>query len=538
MPLLAAAALVCPPAPAASNAGGTPIGGHPAPLEEALDAHLQQVMKSIYRSQLGEARQQVDAARRLAPADPRVDLLEARLLRETFPDQNASLGHSATSAAPIHACLERAIVGCDSILDGDPARGAAFLYRGWARLFASQMHALNGEMWSAARDAKRGRADIERALEWDPDNADGRGVLGTYLYFADLLPRVAKLARALAGVPGGDRQRGLALLHDSAAGSGYNHLDASGLLGAIMLGFEGDFTAARRTFSTMLQDFPDNPRLTEPLAALELFDPEATQGERTEAIARFFAAHPEDWYRQLSQRLSFYRALQLMLAGRVDEAVEHLEIVYRAQPLLPDWFPNDVAICLAEMNLQIGNPVPPHLCLVPGTKHTRQVTARWRAMQQPDARATPEEAAAFRRAQRAAAQLAAGELQAARDILGEPGSASDPAVHFYQGEIARRDGDAAQAHRHYEQLTERTLPVRWRVYRKLAFARRAELLESSDPVAAGELLGRALADDEVRDLLRHLLRARQRYYQRRAAGDVLDATTAAGRAPQSSVRTD
>jgi hypothetical protein len=507
---------------------GTPTGQHAPALEADIDAKMQQVMTLIYQSRLSEARRVADAALALAPADPRVHLMEARISRESFPDQSTTGENLESFSSPIHAELDRAEQLCDSLLAQDPTSAAAYLYRGWAHLFAAQMHTLCDEIWSAGRDAKHGKEDLDHALALDPGNSDAQGILGTYLYFADVLPRVIKLARVLVGIPGGNKQAGLDMMRASAASAGYNHLDAQALLGAIALGFEGDYSGGRRVFESMLRDFPDSPRLVEPLATLDLYEPERAQMERTVRVAHAYADDPLDWYRQLSQRLTFYQALAELLAGRADDAREHMDAVRRAGPTQPDWFPNDVAICLLEMHALVGQQ-PPHISLPSGGRNAPQLVQLVHDLGQPGAVATPEQVATFRRAQEAARALYSGDRRTAQQLLEALGTTDDPAVNFYRGEMARLEGNAPAALQMYERLIGRELPRRWRFFKTLAYARAAELRGPTAPAAAEELLGRAVAFDEARDLFRHLLRSRRRYYDLIANGGERPAAAAAAK---------
>ena len=63
----------------------------------------------------------------------------------------------------------------------------------------------------AARAAVRMREDLHRVRALDPGHADALFGLGLYDYYADVLPRAAKVLRFLARIPGGDRARGLAV---------------------------------------------------------------------------------------------------------------------------------------------------------------------------------------------------------------------------------------------------------------------------------------------------------------------------------------
>ena len=120
----------------------------------------------------------------------------------------------------------------------------------------------------------------------------------------------------------------------------------------------------------------------------------------------------------------------------------------------------------------------------------------------------------IRSAQAAARALYAGDLDGARRQLASLGATDDPAVHYYRGELSRLEGDLAHAVQDFEQVTERPWPQRWRLYKVLAYSRLAETLAAQgDPRAAAKTLERALVYDDDRDLLRHLLRARRRYFE-------------------------
>jgi tetratricopeptide (TPR) repeat protein len=504
--------------------GGTPTGQHDERLEAEIDTRVHRALEFVYRSQLALALREVDHLRDVAPRDPRVHLLEARLLRESFPDQSRDRDGLGQLAAPIHAALRRTIALSDSLLRVDERSLPGYLYRGWANMFRAQMHTLCNEYWSAGRTAKQGKEDLDRALLLDPTNADAKGVLGTYLYFADVLPRVVKIARAVVRVPGGDRQRGFDLLRESAAGTGYNRLDARALLGVIAFAFEGDYESGSAAFESLLADYPENPRLLEPLAAMGLLRPERMDTERLGRVAATYATHPHDWYRQLSQRLSFYQALAEIVLGHVDDARLRLEEVQRSGPTLPDWFPGDVALSLAETHLLVGAGGTARE--LEGRVAARpQVAARLRFVRDAAAAAPAAEAAAFRRAQEVARLLYDGDSEAASRLLAEL-PADSPAALFYRGEWQRMAGAPVPAMDAYSRITDAEWPARWRLYKMLAFSRLAEIeADQEGPRRAVATLERAIEYDSDPDLLRHLLRARRRHYDLVASGAVVGETT-------------
>jgi hypothetical protein len=87
---------------------------------------------------------------------------------------------------------------------------------------------------------------------------------------------------------------------------------------------------------------------------------------------------------------------------------------------------------------------------------------------------------------------------------------------------------------HFERLTAQPLPERWRLFRLLAFGRLAEIAGAAgDPRGAIDLLERGLEFYQDRDLVRHVMRARRRWYEMgqpgRLAGKPLDASVAPAR---------
>jgi len=375
--------------------------------------------------------------------------------------------------------------------------------------------------------AKAGKSDLDRALELDPGNPDGEGILGTYLYFADVLPGIVKLARTLIRVPGGDRERGLELLHRSAQSAGYARFDSRALIAVIGFAFDGDFAAATGHFESVLADYPGNPRLLEPVAVMGLLRPEGAELSRLEAVSNQQLDSPESWNRQLAQRLRFYLALGLCTTGSVDAGRAIFEDLRRTGPQFPDWLVPDAMLCGGEMALLCGEREPAVAIYAtaaqvpePGTaewdlEFHRKVETRLRFLRDESAPATHAEAAAFRRLERVARDLYAGQLAAAQTALAALPEDAGPGAAYYRGECARLAGRPSDALAAYAQLTERTVAPRWRLFKNLAFAHVAEIQAAQgDARAAARTLEKFLEFDSDRDLLRHALRARRRFFER------------------------
>jgi hypothetical protein len=91
----------------------------------------------------------------------------------------------------------------------EPDRAEAWFYLGGAYGARAQLRVLRGETLSAARDGKRIKESLERALVLDPGLQDAYFGIGLYHYYADVAPAAAKVLRFLLALPGGDRVQGM-----------------------------------------------------------------------------------------------------------------------------------------------------------------------------------------------------------------------------------------------------------------------------------------------------------------------------------------
>jgi tetratricopeptide (TPR) repeat protein len=198
--VLAASLVVTPPADA---------------LRRTQDAALRAALDLFYDGRPDDARRGLAEVRRRAPLDPIGPYLEA--LVEVW-----LLEQRAPSAAADRAFLDRAdeaLRVANAALAAAPSDPRALLARGATQGVRSRFHLFRGQRTEAARAAARMREDLARVQEAVPGSADAAFGVGLYDYYADVLSRFAKVLRFLAGLPGGDRARGLALVESAGEGS-------------------------------------------------------------------------------------------------------------------------------------------------------------------------------------------------------------------------------------------------------------------------------------------------------------------------------
>ena len=118
--------------------------------------------------------------------------------------------------APFMAKANAAIAEAERMTTAEPERAEAWFYLGAAYGVRAQWRVQRVERLAAARDGKRIKESLERALALDPEMHDAEFGIGMYRYYADVAPAVLRLLRWLLLLPGGDRVDGLRQLERAA----------------------------------------------------------------------------------------------------------------------------------------------------------------------------------------------------------------------------------------------------------------------------------------------------------------------------------
>jgi hypothetical protein len=107
------------------------------------------------------------------------------------------------------ARVDAALAATEAWVAREPQRAEAWFYLGAAYGARAQWHSTRGEPLAAARDGKRIKEALERAVTLDPSMHDARYGSGLYQYYADVAPSALKFLRWFLLLPGGDRIAGL-----------------------------------------------------------------------------------------------------------------------------------------------------------------------------------------------------------------------------------------------------------------------------------------------------------------------------------------
>jgi tetratricopeptide (TPR) repeat protein len=456
---LAASFLLSAALPPRAARAAVPVQEDPA-LEAAIDSAVRRVVALIYDGQLDSAQVVIEDAAALAPGDPRIGLFRFRVLRENYPDDINEEERAQRLAPPILAALEQAIASADSILKRNRKSPAGLLYRGWGYMMKAQVHAIANQIWPAGSAARKGKGDLDRYLSRHPGDPDAGVIVGGYLYFADILPRLVKFIKFLVRIPAGDKDRGLELLTAGTRADSYTATDALVVLGVIDYMFEGEIDEASRIFTELADRYPYNPRVVELMGSTALIYPELSVRsiEVQSRVIDGWNARVRGWDDLFLYRLLWARARILSQIGEYEASEDDLKAIASASPPDPYWLTPRALLGLASLAANLGetsaaNAYAQRVLDTPGFARYHPLARRARESE-PSAR----QQAIFADLARARRVLFGRERdpEAARAILAEIRGrhGDDPRLTFLEGELDRQLGETARARAAYQAIVE------------------------------------------------------------------------------------
>jgi tetratricopeptide (TPR) repeat protein len=203
---------------------------------------------------------------------------------------------------------------------------------------------------SAARDGKRIKDALERALTLDPEMADAHFGIGLYRYYADVAPAAARILQWLRLLPGGDRLRGLEEIDYARKRGLLLRSEADYQLHLLYLWYEKRPESALSLLEDLVERHPRNPHFRQAVAELhDVYRRDAEASLRSwqrlfNAARAGRVAEPE--MAETAARLGI--ALQLDRLSRGEEAIEPLRAVISARPSAP-------FAAVARAHLQLGD---------------------------------------------------------------------------------------------------------------------------------------------------------------------------------------
>lgn len=133
------------------------------------------------------------------------------------------------------------------------------IYAGIGYDLKVRIYNLRGENRNAARVAVKGRAEMLRALELDPQMADASAVLGIYNYYVDTLSPIVKLLRLSMGIPGGNKETGVKQLQVGMNQGVLMAVDARFILARALRQYDQNYERALSVAEPLGMRYPHNP---------------------------------------------------------------------------------------------------------------------------------------------------------------------------------------------------------------------------------------------------------------------------------------
>lgn len=197
------------------------------------------------------------------------------------------------------AKVNAAIAEAERLTEAAPDRAEAWFYLGAAYGVRAQFRVHRVERLAAARDGKRIKESLERALALDPSMHDAEFGIGMYRYYADIAPAVFRFLRFLLLLPGGDREDGLRQLERAATQGVLVAGEAQFQIHVLYLWYEKKWPQALDIIRRLQQRYPRNPLLRQIEAEIldkYFHDPAASlqASEQLLALAQGGAVHRAD----------------------------------------------------------------------------------------------------------------------------------------------------------------------------------------------------------------------------------------------------
>ena len=193
------------------------------------------------------------------------------------------------------------------------------------------------ERIAAARDGKKIKDALERALQLDPALEDAHFGIGLYHYYADVAPAAAKFLRFLLLLPGGDKTEGLARMRRARANGALLQGEADYQLHIVYLWYEHRADLAVELLEELRRRYPGNPMFAAQLAGVqERYQHDLTASLATWrallAAARRGSVHEAE-LATAQARLGVAHVLDAL--AQTDAALDELRALVEARPARP-----------------------------------------------------------------------------------------------------------------------------------------------------------------------------------------------------------
>ncbi len=235
------------------------------------------------------------------------------------------------------AAVSHAIDSTLAWTERSPDDAEPWFYLGGAYAARVQFRVLRDDKLSAARDGKRIKDALERAITLDPNLDDAYFGIGMYKYYADVAPAAAKFLRFLLLLPGGDRQEGLDQMLRARSRGRLLQGEADYQLHIVYLWYERSTPRALQLLRSLHERYPENPLFQAQIAEIQdLYEHDITASlaswRALLASAREQRSN-EPVLGEVQARLGIARQLEALY--QTDDAIDALQGAIALKPTAP-----------------------------------------------------------------------------------------------------------------------------------------------------------------------------------------------------------
>ena len=194
-------------------------------------------------------------------------------------------------------------------------------------------------MWGAARDGANAKSYIDRYVKKYPEDADAYFALGTYNYFADILPTLFKFVRFFLLIPPGNRVEGLKQI-ERATKSQLFGPTAKLMLMDVYNEFEGRPDDAIKLGEGLRSQYPASEEAARALAQVYAGPGIEDHGRAAQlygSIAERYRSDSTVEGRNRRYRAMFAQVGQLQESWRIQEGIALLTSGIESAPADPAW---------------------------------------------------------------------------------------------------------------------------------------------------------------------------------------------------------
>lgn len=364
---------------------------------------------------------------------------------------------SRASDAAFMRDVNAAIAATEAWATRAPRDAEASFYVGAAYALRVQFRVLRNEKLSAARDGKRIKQALERAIALDPQLNDAYFGIGLYQYYADVAPAAAKILRWLFLLPGGDKKQGLQQMLRTQASGEVLKGEADFQLHILYLWYENRPDRAVELLEGLRTRHPTNAYFRILIGEIQdvyFHDPTAALATYSAVLASAREHRVSD-PRAAEARARIGMARQLEALVETDRAIEQLKATLELRPEAPYSARALAAFRLGEAYDRMGErnlasaAYRSALAAAPADDPLGIVSQANRALgRRPDARvgeAYRLSMEGWRALQRNELGTAAAAFARSLQLRGD-----DPVTHYRAGRLAQARGDETEALRSYD----------------------------------------------------------------------------------------